>query len=482
MRTTPGAAPARDGLDDRGSALILTLMVMALVTALGTTVMVITINNLQSSWRAQQAGSALNAADAGVAQAMTHLRRSGVRDLCAPPPSAGNDKLRPYCGGNDPWSSGNPMTVTLAGEAGQTYRTWIEVVSRFAGKEPGLYRVHSTGTANGAASRAVTLDVGVTMINVPKGVFARSIGGGGSANVERQSIFSTGCVSRRAQIDMTPGEIDLAYGIPVGVHSSQYITEENVNTPDCSLSGNKLIHRGGTNSNPTARPCNTDYPYDHDRLGGSLSGSPCAGVATSHPAYYGTRDLDGDGTIDVRGSYLEDEAALFQLFGFKKPALTPPEIDRLRTLAQAQGNYFSSTAFTSPDEANAVMFFDLKGLQAGGTVNLNDIQGFGRQPVRSADISACTTRSLVIVIEGGNVTLNSNQQLYASLFLTSPAPYGQVYKANGTANFIGTIYADTVNLVGNLNISTDECFQSNVSPGLLDMRVGAYREIDRDLS
>ena len=44
-------------------------MVLALVTGLSTTVAVVTINNLQSSMSAQQAGSALNAADAGVAQA-----------------------------------------------------------------------------------------------------------------------------------------------------------------------------------------------------------------------------------------------------------------------------------------------------------------------------------------------------------------------------------------------------------------------------
>jgi Tfp pilus assembly protein PilX len=476
MTSAPADASARAlrgaWRDDRGSALIITLMVMALVTALATTVSVVTINNLQSSWRAQQAGSALNAADAGVAQAMTYLRGSGVRDL----------RCSPSCVAN-PWgSSSAPTTVALPGKAGQTYLTWIEVVSPYSGRDPGLYRIHSTGTAAGAASRAVTLDVHVTMIDVPRGVFARSIGGGGSASVERESVFSTGCVSSRDKLGLILGELDLAYGIPVGVHSSQYITEEAVNTQDCSLSDKKLIHRSG-NQNATPQPCNAAYPYDQDRLGDSLAGTGCAGAATTYPTYYGTRDLDGDGVSDVRGSYLEDEAALFALFGFKKPALSAPEIDRLRATAQAQGNYWSTeSGFSSPDEPNAVMFFDLKGAQAGGTVNLNNIVGFGRDQVRSAESAACPTRSLVIVVEGGNVTLNSNQKLYASLFLTSPAPYGQVYKANGTAEFIGTIYADTVNLVGNVTISTDECFQSNTSPGLLDLRVGVYREVDRGLS
>jgi hypothetical protein len=77
------------------------------------------------------------------------------------------------------------------------------------------------------------------------------------------------------------------------------------------------------------------------------------------------------------------------------------------------------------------------------------------------------------------VKLNSNQQLAASVFLLSGAPYGQVFKATGTSNFIGTIYADTVNLTGTADLSMDTCFLSNVSPALLDFRLGAYRELDR---
>jgi type II secretory pathway component PulJ len=61
--------------------MLLTLMAMALVTALATTVSVVTINTLQSSARAQQASSALIAVDAGLAQAMSYLRRQGVYGL-----------------------------------------------------------------------------------------------------------------------------------------------------------------------------------------------------------------------------------------------------------------------------------------------------------------------------------------------------------------------------------------------------------------
>lgn len=151
--------------DDRGSALILTLMVMALVTGLSTTVAVVTINNLQSSLSAQQAGSALNAADAGVAQAMSYLRSSGVRDL----------RCSPSCSTNSWGNQSAPTSVSVTGVIGQAYTVWIQAVTPYPANDPGLYRIHSTGTASGAASRSVTADVTVTTTNLPKGVFARTI-------------------------------------------------------------------------------------------------------------------------------------------------------------------------------------------------------------------------------------------------------------------------------------------------------------------
>lgn len=463
--TRPASWRSQPPPRDAGSALVMTLMVLALVTALSTTVAVVTIDNLQGSWRAQQAGAALGAADAGVAQAMSYLRNNGVRDLAC------TSATPTATGCNQPWGSANPKKVTLPTTAGQAYQVWIERVLPFPSNEPGTYRIHATGTASGEASRTVVTDVEVATTEVPKGIFARSISGGGNAAVTRESVFSTGCIYERSKIQMNTTEMDVAYGIPVGVHSSQIITDSNGSGQLCPTT-KKPIHSA-------AKPCNTDYPNDQDSLGGGL-GTSCGSVQTKYPDYYGARDLNGDGSNDVNGSYIRDDASLFKLFGITSPALSQSQMEQLKMIAQSQDNYWTkATGWTSPDEANAVMYFDLASTDAGGLVDLNDISGFGRAANLSADATACSTRSLVIVIDGGNAKLNSNQELAASLFLTSSAPYGQIKKANGTSNFIGTIYADAVNLVGTTNLSLDECFLDNVSPALLDFSVSAYRELDR---
>jgi hypothetical protein len=464
---------------DAGSALILTLMVMALITGLATTVAVVTINNLQSSVKAQSAGSALNAADAGVAQAMAYLRAEGVRDLnCAP-----------SCTSN-PWgNSTTPMAVTLGGVASQGYRAWIEPVAPYPANDPALYRIHSTGTAAKSAARSVTVEVGVTSTDLPLGIFARTFSGGGDASVARESIFSTGCVYNREKIEMAPG-LDLAYGIPVGVHSSQIITESNGSGQFCPTT-NSPIHRSG-NQNQNPRPCSTDYPYDQDKLGGSLLSTTCASTQTTYPGKYGPQDLDGVSGNEVEGSFIKDEATLLSLFGLRTPVLSQIQVDQLRATASLQGNLMYTANPPSPAGVwdpgkggtirHAVLFFDLQGSELGSTVDLNKIINYGRAANISATDASCQSKSLVIVIVGGNARLNSTQDLFASLFLTSSAPYGQLTKSNGTSNFIGTIFADNVHLVGTTDLSLDTCFMANLSPALLGLSAENYREEDRGLN
>jgi len=357
------------------------------------------------------------------------------------------------------------------------YHVWIERRVPLTSSTSGVYRIHSRGTTGTLARRDITVDVTVSTLTIPKGIFARTVSGGGSASVQRASIISTGCVYNRNKITFST-DLDAAYGIPPAVHSSQIITTSNGSGQYCPTTKNPIHDPTKTGS---AKSCATAFPYDQDRFGGGdLGTDACAGVKSSYPAFYAQKtNLDADADVDVDGSFVQDDAALLALFGVRTPVLTQAQLDQLRTVARSQNNYHKTSAAPSdgwiPDERHAVMFFDLAQLDPGGVVDLDRIRGFDRLP----QPAACPDESLIIVIEGGNARLNANKNLVASLFLTSTAPYGQVLKANGTADYIGSIYADSVDLTGNIDVSMDSCFVNNPSPGLLDLATQNYREMDR---
>ena len=455
--------------DDRGSALIITLMVMALVTALSSTVAVLTINNLQASRQAQQAGSAINAADAGVAQAMSYLRTSGVKGLTCSPTCSAN-----------PWgNSTTPTSVSLPGPGGEAYKAWIEVVTAFpnATNTPGEYTIHSTGSASGAAQRSVAVDVNVATDAI-RAMFARTIDGGGSASVTRESVISTGCVYDRDHIHMVTGQMDAAYGIPIAVHSSQYITRSNGSAQYCPSSDNGLIHKDGALQH--------DVPVRPGPARRQLSPARPAPVCHQLPLVLRGGDLDGDGTGGRSGSYLKNDDALVNCSG-SRSRRGPAGADR----PAPRGDHGPRQATGRRPRRWAVRRERRRDVlrPAGGrqrprpstsTTRVVSIAPVGpdaeraRMPERSRS---------VIVIESGNASLNSNHELFASLILTSVrTPTGRSPGRTEPPSFIGPIYADSINLVGNVDISLDGCFLANLSPSLLDVQMSKYRENDRGLS
>lgn len=463
--------PPRASRADRGSGMILMMLVMALVVALGATATSVSIGNLRGSTSAQQAGTALDAAEAGVAQATTYIRTHGTR------------KLRcnlTTCKTNQ-WSPTNPVAADVAG--GGRWEAYIQPIGPVSAAEGGTFLIHSTGTAGGPAQRIIETEVAVSPIDLPKGVFGRTLNLGGTVDIRQISIFSTGCVYKRSKVEATNPtvELDLAYGIPPGVHSSQVITDSQGSGQYCTGT-NKPIH------NPLLGAlgvCNTQFPYDQDRLGGSFVGllnllpipllpNVCSAL-TGHTAY--KPHFVGNGQVDVSGSFIRDDAALFKAFGIKRPALTDSELDQLRATAQAQGNYHTSTSgWSVPTEPHSVLFFDLD----GGRVDLNPLGSslFARARL-DASSPACLDASLLVVIAGGDAKLNSNTQLAASVYLSGSAPFGKLEKANGTANHIGMLYADTLDLTGNFEVSLDTCYVENPPPSLFSVTPGTYRELDR---
>lgn len=454
---TPPAAPR-----DQGASLIITMLVMVVAMVLGTTLLSVTVNNLGAARRSQDAASALDAADAGVTQAVTYLRRNGGRGL----------RCAPSCTGN-PWGNqANPTRVELPGTTDQRYRTWIEPLPTAA--DPAFYRVHSTGySAEGVRAVQVDVELALLSIKLPLGVFARTVSGGGTADVQNENVYTTGCVYNRSKIDVDG--VDPVTGLPAAVHSTRVITDANGNNATCSVDS-KAIHKSST--------CDPAYPHDHDSIGGAWpTGSPCRNGLTQaqFDKYYRARDLNGDGSIDVNGSYVRDAATLRELFDIDDDPLQAAELETLKEVAKQQGTYFTTPAITKQStEANAVMYFDFTA-NPGGVVDLKDITTHRRAdttPLTATD-PRCKQESLLIVIEQGNARFNSNPNLAASLVLASKAPYGEIIKANGTAGLIGTVFADKLNLVGTYESALDQCFISNLSPSIYDVSVSNYLEVDR---
>ena len=448
---------------DRGAALILTLFATTLVMIVGTTILTVTVNNLRTTRLSQNSASALDAADAGLAQASAHLRTYGVGAIaCSPDCASGYG------------SKTNPTSVSIPG--GASYEVWVEARAPLPANNPGRYVIHSTGTA-GEGRRTIEAEVaiGTRPLGLPLALFAKSFHGGGNGAVFQESIITTGCVWSRSHINISG--TDVAYKIPAAVHSAQHISTSNAANRNCGPS-NGSIH-------PPACSTDTDHRFDQDAAGGPLESTSCSGAVTSYPDFYQARDLDGDGSVDVNGSWIRDEKALRTLFSIPEKPFTDTQLDTLRAVAKTTGTYFTTASYTSgqiPDwSASAphlVVFFDLEGQPANSRlVDLKDLDGWARPTGQGA----CPVQSLVIVIVGGDARLNGNHDMVANLVLTSGAPYGYVFKANGNADMIGTIYADQIDLTGTVDISLDDCFVQNLSPSLVDttLTLTHYREIDR---
>ena len=450
------------GAPERGSALIITMLMIAVLTGLSLTVFALSVDNLGNARRDRQATAALANSEAGVSQAIAYVKLNGLGRLaCAP-----------NCGAANPWGESaddgdaDPATVVTPG-SGERYEVWIQPISAMGPTTPGRYRVHSIGNAGtGPGSRRVEVDIQVAPFEFPLAVYADSVKGGGDGAIHTASLFSKGCIFKRNLMEFTG--IDPVHNIPAAAHSAQYITDTQGAGANCNSTDTKNIHKPG-------QPCNAAYPYDQDLAGGPLDGTPCFRPAG---APYPTTSLISTGD------------ALGQAFDFNLDGLTPAQLDLLRTAAQEQGFYFTNTtavpavlqdATASQNYPNPVLFYDLKGAAIGGQVDLNDFNAatYGRPVPLVATSASCTPRNVLVVVVNGNVKLNSNQTLVGSVFAMGPAPNGEVTRANGNSTLIGTVYARSINLTGTADIHLDDCFLQNLPGNLLSVKAETFREVDR---
>lgn len=461
------------GRRDAGSAMIITLMVTTLVVALTATMTTVSINGMQAARSARQVGLALNAAEVGVARALTYLRTEGAIakvNLCAPP-SPGDASCTGFA-----WDSAPDSPSVPVGELeGHAYRAWIETITPFLANQSGRYVIHSTGMASGEAAQAVEVNVEIFDSELPKGIVADTIWGGGTSHepkITGMSVLSSGCVYSRDKVTIAsdaehapdPGHPDyaeavedLAYGIPAAVHAWQI----TVAPRECT--DTNALH------SPTD-PCDDNYPFDQSGRGGNF---PIPSTCLTN-----LETFDGAPTAAWReyyaqGSRLASQESIFSTFG-TRPSPSVELLSRLKDLAKGQGRYYWNTTtyprLDAPATApgTSVIYFDFPPTSPRPDVNLREIFGFNRAACESG-------KSLIVVIQGGDATLTANtsrEELSATLIVD-----GHVQNT-GTPYFIGTIHANSIFITGDVDLTMEQCFLNSRSAALLDVRVTNYREVE----
>lgn len=439
--------PAKLGGGERGSAMVATILVMVVLTGLGGIMFIIGTNNLQNAGRDRLAGAALGTSEGGVAQGIAFIRRNGLSTLtCDDPPVAGTDCTQL-------WGQSNPKVVALSG--GREYKVWIQRIQGFAPPDVKVatYRIHSSGTAGvGPAKRLVDVTIQVRPMSFPIGIYADNVVDAGTPTIRKESLFSQDCVTGREKIEFAGN--DPYWDIPAAAHTTKYVAEK-VNS-GCSAGSSNNIHRPQP---PPSNPgvCNASYPNDQDGLGGDLSGTSCLNSPYPTTSFF-------------------DLAAL-KTFGFSQPrGLTAAEYAALKGQAQEQGTYFTDSKFSAPSDPppylNAVYYFKLK---SGDKVTIqNELNVFGT--------AHCGTRSVVVVVEGGDMHVNAGADIVGAFFV----PDGN-YQGNGNHKIIGTLFAETINKLSgtaDFSLSPDppqdpNCFFKNLPGGLLDVTTQGFREVDR---
>lgn len=486
--------------DDAGIGVVTVIMVIAVLTAFLITATAMTVNNLTSTKRDRQALAALATSEAGVAQAVQFLRSGNLGSLTCMEPAAGAAPPASCTGAGPSWiSATNPQVVVADGVGASCvtttscFKVWIGTVQPYVPGCPsrhaspptacfGIYRVHSTGVSGGGPSaRKLAVDVKVTPYPFPIGVFSEAMSGNGNVGVHSESIFTNGCIMNR-QNDAVSGSgvqfswdaangrpvLDLIYDQPTAAHATGKISTSN---QSCGTDGNAFPIHETSKTDPTPKACNTTFKWDQDLEGGPLTpGDGCWGAYTR-----------ADGTkYPTTSRFVQAD---LQNYGYRPRGLTDAQYDALRSQAQAQGTYNIGTAGISAVLTNLaaagikspVLYWD------NGSVALKE-SDFPTSFLRTISAAgACASNSVTIVVSGpgNNLSYQGGNTSYPGPFLVGSlfVPDGQL-SGGGGRNTIGTVFAKSLDLGGNVDFYMDQCFAANPPGATLDAEVLTWREDD----
>lgn len=421
---------------DDGVAMMTVMLVGALMMALALIVSDVSLSNLKNAGRDRVAVSAFGAAEAGVQEAVAHLRVKGVSELGA---------------FGDP---ANPKVLQFGD--GRQAKVWVEVKSVLKPpiEKTGRYVIHSEGTSGaGPGVRRIAQEVIAEHFLYPMGVYADHIASNGTPTTYQQSVFSENCIFGREKMVFSGN--DLYYGGKAAAHSAKFISE---GSGSCSKDNDKNIHVKVTKVGSTTTrerihcPVTVSQYHDKDSWGGDLSSTACAPLTSSY------LDLDL-----MKANY-----------GGRLPAEV---LQALRQKAIDQGNHWTSnTGWAAPDPTkhpDAVLYFEVG---ANVTVAIqNELNAYG------VDATTCTPkRSIIIIVDNatvgsGGLQLQSGANLSGGVFI----PNGNL-DYRGSTTFTGPLNSRTIsNWAGSAKSQLTQCFLDNLPGGLLDVKLGSFREVDR---
>jgi hypothetical protein len=101
--------------------------------------------------------------------------------------------------------------------------------------------------------------------------------------------------------------------------------------------------------------------------------------------------------------------------------------------------------------------------------------------LRTEQDTGCTGNPVIIVVEGGDLTLNSigagNSGSVTGIATSIFVPDG-AYAGQGSVWVIGTLWAKEGKLVGTQDFRLDKCFVKNPPSAIIDVQVEGFREDD----
>ncbi|MEP7055024.1 MAG: pilus assembly PilX N-terminal domain-containing protein [Actinomycetota bacterium] len=451
--------------NDRGVAMITAITILAVLSGLGATVAAVALNNVKNSNRDRQAGSALSAADAGVAQAIEYIRSNSVNALtcveatyattCGSNPTGYSNPTSPQAVALDTASAGCTAANNCA-------KVWIGILQAYNPPvyKTGKYRVHSEGIyGNGPGARNVVVDLTVTPLSYPIGVFGTALSGNGGTAIYTSSLFTKDCVQPRwdgSGNGTRFSGVDPYWGIPAAAHSTSHISTAN----NCGAGG--YIHA----TSPASAHCPNVAALNFDQSG---DGGPVAAGSCYHSA------VMPDGSFYPPNDTTLFTAADLQAYGYRPRGLSDAEYASLKARAQSLGTYNISTGsiMTKLNAALAaginqpVVYWD------NGNVSLSDNDfpaAFGRAPG-----GTCNNQSVTIVVEHGNATFQGgNSSWFDGVAFV---PDGN-WNGNGGYNWLGTLFANDLTLGGNQKFQLDDCMVDNMPGPVMQVTATAFREDD----